>query len=184
MPRPAPFASPKDHLAKTRTTVSRPSAALSAHPVRSTRVQCGSPTRGLANPPAALLPPRLASSTREFLPRTSRRPPRALRVRSTPRPYRLQKSVRDLYRSHSWSFTAVSSPQLPCTASWRLQHFAQTFLRLKQRVFGRRLGNLQHPGDLRVPESFHFVQQKNVALMPREPQERALQRHPQGRVSS
>src|SRR2546429_1130550 len=53
-PRPPPFASPKKHLAKTRTTTCPPAAAPSVHPVRLTRIQCGSTTRGLANNPAAL----------------------------------------------------------------------------------------------------------------------------------
>src|SRR5256884_532965 len=164
---------------KTRTTTGPPAAAPSVHPVRLTRIQCGSTTRGLANNPAALSPPRLATATCEFPPCTSHRLPRALRARPIPPPYRLQKSARDLYRSHSSSFTLLGSPQLPRAASRRFQHFAQVFLRLKQRVFGRRLGNLQHPGNLRVPESFHFVQQKNVALMTGKLLERAHERYPQ-----
>src|SRR5215469_7280487 len=183
MPRPARSASRKKYLAKTKTTAA-PLAVLSVHPLPPMRVQCGSTTRGLANNSATLSRSRLATSTREFPPRTSHRSPRVLPARPIPPPYRLQKSARDLCRLDSSSFTVLGSTQLRSTVSWRLQHVAQIFLRLKQCVFRRCLGYLEHPGNLRMTESFHFVQQKNVALVPRQLFERALQCHPQGRMRS
>src|SRR5205085_472880 len=58
----------------------------------------------------------------------------------------------------------------------------QNLHRLKQGVLRGRFANLEHPGNFRVPEAFHFVQQKNIALMSRQLRERALQSHAERRV--
>ena len=63
---------------------------------------------------------------------------------------------------------SISSGSRSVAAARSFQHSAKIFLRLEKRVLRSRLRNFQHRGDFRVVEAFNLIEQKNVALVPRQ----------------
>src|SRR5579859_6193339 len=102
-------------------------------------------------------------STREFLSRTQRMSWHELPAPSIPPPCRPEKSVRDRCKSYSWRL-----PRLRGAAARSFQHHPQISLGLEKSVLRSGLADLQNRRNLRVPEAFHFIQQENVPLVPRQ----------------
>src|SRR3981189_1209817 len=114
--------------------------------------------------PAAFLPlPRTCPSKSAILHRTPRSSRHVLPVRPILRRFRPSKFVRNPGKLHS-----LYSPCLRRLAARRFQHYSQVLFCLKQRVLRSCFRDFQHSGNLSVPESFHFVEKKNVTLMTRQ----------------
>src|SRR5580698_5755241 len=107
---------------------------------------------------------------RALLRRTPGKLPRASPSPSTAPEFRLQKYCLDHCKLHSSRFTVPystnSSTSIPLrstgtrcvAAARRLEHPAQIFLRLEQRVLRRCFGNFERLRDLRMLEAFDFVE--------------------------
>src|SRR5579863_9781293 len=102
-------------------------------------------------------------STRGFRPHTQRKPRHEPPAPPIPPPCRPEKSVRDRCKSYSWRL-----PRLRGAAARSFQHHPQISLGLEKSVLRSGLADLQNRRDFRVPKAFHFIQQKNVPLVPRQ----------------
>src|SRR5208283_5136913 len=119
-------------------------------------------------------PPRSKTSTRESPPHKPGNCRHAPPVPPILRPNHPKIYVRDRCKKCSLA-TCFRSPR-------SRQHAAQIFLCLKKCVLGSRFADVQRRRDFRVPESFHLIQQKYIALVLCQLRQRTFQSHPKGRV--
>src|SRR5262250_136963 len=87
--------------------------------------------------------------------------------------------------SMSWQLTFMVIPSFlansfrPPRCARRLKHLPQRLFRLKKRVLGDGLRNMQHRGNFGVREPLDFIQEEDLTLPVGEPGQRALERQSQ-----